>query len=151
MEVHYTLSLTSALDGDGWSTPGSGRITPGKETRYQSHRRLCGPQDRSGLVRKISPDKSARSESLYLTRLDGQQPHGTYCRPAAHWQVKCRCNSVSGTCCISHGVATPTSTRHRPQYKTAGRQAVRKVSPNLMLLSGVVAPDAPWEFCCTVI
>ena len=26
-----TLSLTSALDGDGWSTPRPGRFTPGKD------------------------------------------------------------------------------------------------------------------------
>ena len=26
-----TLSLTSALNGSGWSTPGSGRFTPGKD------------------------------------------------------------------------------------------------------------------------
>jgi hypothetical protein len=29
-----TLSLTSALDESGWSTPRPGRFTPGKETRY---------------------------------------------------------------------------------------------------------------------
>ena len=29
-----TLSLTSALDGDGWLTPRPGRFTPGKESRY---------------------------------------------------------------------------------------------------------------------
>ena len=28
-----TLSLTSALDGCGWSTPRPGYFTPGKETR----------------------------------------------------------------------------------------------------------------------
>ena len=27
----YTLSLTSALDGGGWSTPRPGRFTPGKD------------------------------------------------------------------------------------------------------------------------
>ena len=27
-----TLSLTSALDGGGWSTPRTGRFTPGKDT-----------------------------------------------------------------------------------------------------------------------
>jgi len=26
-----TLSLTSAIDGDGWSTPSPGRFTPGKD------------------------------------------------------------------------------------------------------------------------
>ena len=49
-----TLSLTSALDGSGWSTPRPGRCTPGK-TRYPLYGRLGGPQDRSGRVRKISP------------------------------------------------------------------------------------------------
>ena len=49
------LSLTSALDGGGWSTPRPGRFTPGKETRYPLYRRLGGPQGRSGRVRKISP------------------------------------------------------------------------------------------------
>ena len=28
-----TLSLTSALDGGGWSTPRPGRFIPGKQTR----------------------------------------------------------------------------------------------------------------------
>ena len=49
-----TLFLTSAIDGDGWSTPRSGRFTPGKETGYPLYRRLGGPQVRSGWVRKIS-------------------------------------------------------------------------------------------------
>ena len=55
-ELRYssTLSLTSALDGGGWSTPRPGRFTLGK-TRYPLHRRLGGPQVRSGGVRKISP------------------------------------------------------------------------------------------------
>jgi hypothetical protein len=50
-----TLSLTSALDGVGWSALRPGRFTPGKETRYPLYRRLGGPQGRSGQVRKISP------------------------------------------------------------------------------------------------
>ena len=32
------LSLTSALDGGGWSTPGCGRFTPGEETLYPEAR-----------------------------------------------------------------------------------------------------------------
>ena len=46
-------------------------FTPGK-TLCPLYRRLCGPQDRSGRVRKISlptgnrsPDRPARSQSLY--------------------------------------------------------------------------------------
>jgi hypothetical protein len=48
-----TLSLTSALDVDGWRTPRPSRFTPGK-TRYPLYRWLDGPQSRSGRVRKIS-------------------------------------------------------------------------------------------------
>ena len=50
-----TLSLTSALDGGGWSTPHPGQFTPGKETGYPLYRRLGGPHGLSGWVRKISP------------------------------------------------------------------------------------------------
>jgi hypothetical protein len=66
------LPLTSALDGDGWSTPRPGRFTPRKDTRLTLYRRLGRPQGRSGRVQKISlpnrtrtPDRAARSESLY--------------------------------------------------------------------------------------
>jgi hypothetical protein len=50
-----TVSLTSALDGGGWSTPRPGRFIPGKETRFPLYVRQGGPQGRSGWVRKISP------------------------------------------------------------------------------------------------
>jgi hypothetical protein len=53
-EYRYTLSLTSALDGGGWSTSVSGRFTPRQETRYPLFRRLGWTQGRSGRVRKIS-------------------------------------------------------------------------------------------------
>ena len=72
-----TLSLT-LVDRGGWSTPHSGRFTPGK-TRYPFCRRLGGPQGRSGRVRKIppprilSPDRPARSESQY--RLSSPGPY----------------------------------------------------------------------------
>jgi len=49
-----TLSLTWALDGDRWSTLLLGHLTPGKETRYPSYRRLGWPQGRSERVRKTS-------------------------------------------------------------------------------------------------
>ena len=49
----YTPSLTSALDGGGWSTPRTGCFTPGKDPVF--YRRLGGPQGRSGRVRKIFP------------------------------------------------------------------------------------------------
>jgi hypothetical protein len=49
-----TLSLTSTFDGRGRSTPRPGRFPSGK-IRYPLYRRLGGPQDWSGQVRKISP------------------------------------------------------------------------------------------------
>ena len=48
----YTLSLTSVLDGGGYSKPHSGRCTSGKNLDPM-YRRLGGPQGRSGQVRKI--------------------------------------------------------------------------------------------------
>jgi hypothetical protein len=49
-----------------------GRFLPLGKTRYHLYRRLGGPQDRSGQVRKVSlptgirsPDRPARSQSLY--------------------------------------------------------------------------------------
>ena len=48
------FSLTSALDGSGWSAPRPGRFIP-ELTRYPLYRRLGRPQGRSGRVLKISP------------------------------------------------------------------------------------------------
>jgi len=43
-ELSYssTVSLTSALNGGGWSQSRPGRFSPGKETRYPLYRRLGG-------------------------------------------------------------------------------------------------------------
>jgi len=49
-----TFSLTSALDGGGWSTPHPVSFTPGKESQCPVYRRLGGLQGRSGRVREIS-------------------------------------------------------------------------------------------------
>ena len=61
-----TLSLTSALDDGGWSTPSLGCFTPGKETQY---RRLGGSQGWSGRVRKIwqLPVFDSRTVEIYKT------------------------------------------------------------------------------------
>jgi len=48
-----TLSLTSALGGVGGKCHAPAALPPGK-TRYPLYRRLGGPQDRSGQVRKSS-------------------------------------------------------------------------------------------------
>ena len=67
-----TLSLTSAIDGGGWSTPRPGRFTPGKDPVPIVQEAGWAPGTGSGRVRKISPptgirspDRPARSESLY--------------------------------------------------------------------------------------
>ena len=78
-----TLSLTSALDGNGWSTPGPGHFTPGELTRYQPYRRLGQPQGWSGWLQKIwpptvfdsSPERVAvqtASENIYLKEISGK-------------------------------------------------------------------------------
>jgi len=51
----YTVSLTSALDGGGWTISHPGCFVLRKETQYPLCRRLGGPQGQSGLVWKISP------------------------------------------------------------------------------------------------
>ena len=48
-----TISLTSALDGNGLSTQSPGSFTP-RNTRYLLYRRMGGHQGRSGRVRKTS-------------------------------------------------------------------------------------------------
>jgi hypothetical protein len=50
-----TLSLTSVIDENGWSTPRSVGFTSGKGTRHPFYRRLGGPQGQSGRARNISP------------------------------------------------------------------------------------------------
>ena len=57
---------------------------PPRKTRYPSYRRLDGPQDLSEQVRKISPptgirspNRPARSESLYRLSHPGHRLHGT--------------------------------------------------------------------------
>jgi hypothetical protein len=73
------LSLTSALNGCGWSTPRPGHFTPGKETRYPLCRRLGGwapgpvwtGAEISPSTGIRSPDIPARSESLYRLRYPG--------------------------------------------------------------------------------
>jgi len=52
------LSMNSALDRGGWSTPRPGRFTPGREIRYL-YRKLGGPQGQSGRVRKFSPHRDS--------------------------------------------------------------------------------------------
>ena len=61
-----TLSLTSTLDGGGWSTQRPDRLTPKKETWYPLYRGLGGPQLRSGRVWKVSPTSGFDSQIVHL-------------------------------------------------------------------------------------
>jgi hypothetical protein len=72
-----TLSLPSSLYGVGGHRHAPAALPPGK-TQYPLHRRLGGPQGRSRKVLKISPpigirspDRPARSESLYRLSYPG--------------------------------------------------------------------------------
>jgi hypothetical protein len=65
-----TLSLTSALDGGGWSTPRPGRFTLGEETRYPFYRRLGGPKDPSVRLRKLSLPPAFDPRTLQLVAND---------------------------------------------------------------------------------
>jgi hypothetical protein len=58
-----TLSLISALDGEGGHRHAPAALTPEK-TRYPLHRRLGGHQGRSGRVRKISPSPGLDSRTV---------------------------------------------------------------------------------------
>ena len=67
----FIISLTSALDGRWLVNATPRRLYPPGNTRYSLYRRLGGPRDRYGRVRKISPptcirsrDRSASNESL---------------------------------------------------------------------------------------
>ena len=85
---------------------------PSGMTQYPLHRRLDGPQDRSGQVRKIcprtgilSPESLARSESLY--RLSYRGPQNTF--SDRHRDIPCKfpntiiargtISSAEGLCC----------------------------------------------------
>ena len=54
LRYSFPLSLTSLLDGVGGQRHAPAALPP-RKTRYPLYRRLGGPQDRSGRVRKISP------------------------------------------------------------------------------------------------
>jgi hypothetical protein len=59
-----TISLTSTLYGSWWSSLRPCRFTRRKETRYPFHRRLGGPQGRSGRVRRMSSSPGFDSRTV---------------------------------------------------------------------------------------
>jgi hypothetical protein len=79
----YTVPSTSAPDGVGSQRHAPAALPPGK-TRYPQYRRLGGPQDRAGRVRKNlastgirCPDRPARIESLYRLRYPSPSTYST--------------------------------------------------------------------------
>ena len=67
VEYRYgsTLSLTSALDGGGWSTRPPGQLNPGKDALPVIQVAGWAPGPLSPLTGIRSPDPLARSESVY--------------------------------------------------------------------------------------
>jgi hypothetical protein len=63
-----TLSLTSALDGNGWLTSRLGHFTSREGARYALNRRLCGLQGLSARVRKISTTPGFGPRTVQLSR-----------------------------------------------------------------------------------
>ena len=100
-------------------------LPPGK-TRYPLYRRLGGPQGLSGQVRKISPttgirspDRPARSESLYRLR----HPGGTE-RVRTQLQLQCKCSSRAVAIGpASQNVCAARKCRHSTWLSRTGPQA----------------------------
>jgi len=74
-----TMSLTSALDGDGWLTPRAGRLTPGRDPIRLVQKPGSDPAPVWTATEDLEPtgirsvDRPYRSESLY--RLSCRGPH----------------------------------------------------------------------------
>jgi hypothetical protein len=73
----FTLSLTSALDEVGWSTPGPGRFTPGKDPvpivqeAGWAQVAFCKGAEKLASTGIRSPDRPARNKSLYRLHYPG--------------------------------------------------------------------------------
>ena len=65
--------MTAALGGGEWSAAHPGRTLPPGKTRYPLHRRLGGPQDRSGRVVNLVPTgiRSRTVQPAVLHYVDG--------------------------------------------------------------------------------
>jgi hypothetical protein len=82
--------MTSALERGEGSASRPGRTLPLGKTRYPLYRRLGGPQDRSGQVRKISPPPgfdppTVKSVTQLLYQLSN---------PAHHYITRLESNTV---------------------------------------------------------
>jgi len=55
VEVYLYSSMTAALEGGEWSAARPGSTLPLGNTRYPLHRRLGGPQGRSGRAENLVP------------------------------------------------------------------------------------------------
>jgi len=90
--------LTSPLRRGGWSPPRPGPFTTPGKTRYQLYRRLGGPQDRSGQVRKISrrplgrPCRISYAETESPVQISSRPPFSPALR---YTEPKCQTNCFS--------------------------------------------------------
>jgi len=75
-----TLSLTSALNGGGWSTPRPSQDTPGKEPQYPFYRRKLEPWGRSGRMRNILPQPEFEPQTVQSISSRSRYPGPNCCR-----------------------------------------------------------------------
>jgi len=70
-KVRYssTLSLTTAIDLGGWSTPRPDRFNHGKDTRYPLYRKLGGHQSWFRWMWSISPPRRFDPQTVQLQRV----------------------------------------------------------------------------------
>jgi hypothetical protein len=113
-----TLSLTATLDGVNamlWPL-----YPPGK-TRYPLYRRLCGPQDHSGRVRKISLPPGFEPQTVQpvanrYTELCRSTLHMSYLEPQLHHDGTKRKRKYSYT-------------HYKPRYYIVARLTPRPLYP----------------------
>ena len=71
--------MTAALEGGEWSTARPGRTLPPGKTRYPFHRRLGGPQSRSGRAENLIPTGiRSRTVQPVVSRYTGWATRATY-------------------------------------------------------------------------
>jgi hypothetical protein len=105
-ELQLHSFLASTVDGGEWFKLGFGRLTPGTQPRYRLHRRLCGPQNRSG---RFWEEKSLSPEPKFQPRI--VQPITI---PAFDYRQRWYKNNLENVCsvsylvlCYSNGITLP--------------------------------------------
>ena len=141
--------MTTALEEGEGSASRPGRSLPPGKTRYPLYRRLGGPQGRSGQVWKISPptgirspDRPARSQSLYQLRYSPNPPSEP-CRIVQLADIQ----QISQTIlCPSQGLSfnttNPDNTQTRIEVRNRNSNTAAEASSSLNPLNAKLNPSA---------